>query len=54
MTVTKLISNGQTGADRVPLDLAIFRDVPHGEWFAALKRLQGSLLTLREKYLRGQ
>ena len=28
----KIISGGQTGADRAALDWAIFRDIPHGGW----------------------
>jgi hypothetical protein len=30
--ITKIISGGQTGADRAALDWAIFRDIPHGGW----------------------
>ena len=28
----KLVSGGQTGADRAALDLAIERGIPHGGW----------------------
>ena len=28
--VEKIVSGAQTGADRVALDWAIFRDIPHG------------------------
>jgi len=28
--VTKIVSGGQTGADRAGLDWAIRRDIPHG------------------------
>ena len=30
--IAKLISGGQTGADRAALDVAIFLDIPHGGW----------------------
>ncbi|MFB3114968.1 MAG: YpsA SLOG family protein, partial [Nitrospirales bacterium] len=30
--ITKLISGGQTGADRGGLDAAIHCDLPHGGW----------------------
>ena len=29
--VEKIVSGAQTGADRVALDWAIFRDIPHGD-----------------------
>ena len=32
MSLSTIISGGQTGADRAALDWAIFRDVPHGGW----------------------
>ena len=32
MTISKIISGGQTGADRAALDWAIARDIPHGGW----------------------
>jgi hypothetical protein len=32
MKIDKVISGGQTGADRAALDAAIARRVPHGEW----------------------
>jgi hypothetical protein len=28
----KIVSGGQTGADRAALDWAIFHDLPHGGW----------------------
>ncbi len=31
-TSLKIISGGQTGADRTALDLAIERGIPHGGW----------------------
>jgi hypothetical protein len=30
--ITKIISGGQTGADRAALDFAIHRKIPHGGW----------------------
>lgn len=30
--VTKIISGGQTGADRAALDFAIWHEIPHGGW----------------------
>jgi hypothetical protein len=32
MGITKIISGGQTGADRAGLDVAISHDFPHGGW----------------------
>lgn len=32
MTITKIISGGQTGADRAALDVAIWHQFPHGGW----------------------
>lgn len=32
MTIAKIISGGQTGADRAALDWAIRNSVPHGGW----------------------
>ena len=32
MTITKIISGGQTGADRAGLDAAIWNEFPHGGW----------------------
>jgi hypothetical protein len=30
--IEKVVSGGQTGADRAALDLAIERGIPHGGW----------------------
>jgi hypothetical protein len=30
--IQKIISGGQTGADRMALDFAIWHDIPHGGW----------------------
>jgi hypothetical protein len=30
--IEKIISGGQTGADRAALDFAIERGIPHGGW----------------------
>jgi hypothetical protein len=32
--IKKIISGGQTGADRAALDFAIKMEVPHGGWLA--------------------
>ena len=32
MEISKIISGGQTGADRAALDWAIANDIPHGGW----------------------
>ncbi len=32
MSITKIISGGQTGADRAGLDVALANDFPHGGW----------------------
>lgn len=32
MSITKIISGGQTGADRAGLDAAIALGIPHGGW----------------------
>lgn len=32
MSITKIISGGQTGADRAGLDVAIWHQFPHGGW----------------------
>ncbi len=32
MSITKIISGGQTGADRAGLDVALVHDFPHGGW----------------------
>jgi hypothetical protein len=31
-TLKKIISGGQTGADRMALDFAIWHEIPHGGW----------------------
>ena len=32
MPITKIVSGGQTGADRGGLDAAIYSNIPHGGW----------------------
>lgn len=47
--ITKIVSGGQTGADRAGLDFAIQTGIPHGGWCPkGRKALDGSL---SEKYL---
>lgn len=40
MTIQKLISGGQTGADRAALDWAIARHIPHGGWCPAGRKAE--------------
>jgi len=39
--ITKVISGGQTGADRGALDAAIFTETPHGGWCPAGRKSEG-------------
>jgi hypothetical protein len=39
-TLKKIISGGQTGADRAALDFAIDHDIPHGGWCSRAGRLK--------------
>jgi hypothetical protein len=32
MMIERIVSGGQTGADRMGLDWAIWHDIPHGGW----------------------
>ena len=44
MTVTKIISGGQTGADRAALDVAINLGIPHGGWVPKGRRTEDGKL----------
>jgi len=33
--LVKIVSGGQTGADRAALDFAIEHGIPHGGWYAS-------------------
>lgn len=47
MTITKVISGGQTGADRGALDAAMHADVPHGGWCPAGRRAEDGAVPSR-------
>lgn len=42
--VRKIVSGGQTGADRAALDWAIEHDIPHGGWCPAGRRAEDGLI----------
>jgi hypothetical protein len=46
--LTKIISGGQTGADRAALDAAIDLDIPHGGWIPKGRKTEDG--TLPDKY----
>jgi len=46
--IQKIISGGQTGADRAALDFAIKRGIPHGGWIPKGRKTEDG--TLPEKY----
>jgi hypothetical protein len=46
--IQKIISGGQTGADRAVLDFAIERGIPHGGWIPKGRKAEDG--TLPEKY----
>jgi hypothetical protein len=46
--IQKIISGGQTGADRAALDFAIERGIPHGGWIPKGRKTEDG--TLPEKY----
>jgi hypothetical protein len=46
--VEKIISGGQTGADRAALDFALARDIPHGGWCPRGRRAEDG--ALQERY----
>jgi Circularly permutated YpsA SLOG family len=43
----KVISGGQTGADRAALDWAINHGIPHGGWCPKGRRAEGGIITER-------
>ena len=47
--ITKIISGGQTGADRAALDVAIKLDVPHGGWIAKGRKTEDGALLQKYK-----
>ncbi len=42
--LTKIISGGQTGADRAALDVAIELDIPHGGWIPKGRKTEDGVL----------
>ena len=44
MTLDKIISGGQTGADRAALDVAIWHGFPHGGWCPNGRRAEDGCL----------
>jgi len=42
--LTKIISGGQTGADRAALDVAIELNVPHGGWIPKGRKTEDGVL----------
>ena len=47
--IAKIISGGQTGADRAALDFAIKHSIPYGGWVPKWRRTEDG--TLPEKYI---
>ena len=45
--VTRIVSGGQTGADRAALDWAIANRVPHGGWCPAGRRAEDGMIDAR-------
>ena len=44
MMIKKIISGGQTGADRAALDVAIKLDIPHGGWIPKGRKTEEGVL----------
>ena len=44
MRIKKIISGGQTGADRAALDWAIAQNIPHGGWCPAGRRAEDGVI----------
>jgi hypothetical protein len=47
--ITRILSGGQTGADRAALDFAIKHHIPHGGWLPKGRKTEDG--TLPEKYI---
>jgi hypothetical protein len=47
----KIVSGGQTGADRAALDWAISRGVPHGGWCAKGRKAEDGPIPARYDFL---
>ena len=46
--ITRIISGGQTGADRAALDFAIKHNVPHGGWIPKGRKTEDGTLDQKE------
>ncbi len=44
MTISKIISGGQTGVDQAALDIAIALDIPHGGWIPKGRKAENGAL----------
>lgn len=49
MPITKIVSGGQTGADRGALEAAIYCDLPHGGWCPKGRKAEDGIIP--DKYL---
>ena len=47
--IEKIVSGGQTGADRMGLDWAIWHDIPHGGWCPKFRKAEDG--TIAPQYL---
>ncbi len=47
MNIKKIISGGQTGADRAALDFAIENDIPHGGWVPKGRLAEDGAISIR-------
>jgi hypothetical protein len=43
-SLQKIVSGGQTGADRAGLDWAIFHDIPHGGWCPKSRKAEDGVI----------
>lgn len=42
--IKKIVSGGQTGVDRAALDIAIYRNIPHGGWCPLGRRAEDGII----------
>lgn len=52
MTISRIVSGGQTGADRGALEAAMYCDIPHGGWCPLNRKAEDG--TIPEKYTLSQ
>ena len=45
--VKKIVSDGQTGADRTALDFAIEHNIPHGGWIHTERKAEDGFRVLK-------